>query len=327
MFELSAELQQLSQQFPLPGDWKIIDFFEDTSDLIPNGLQMRGLVARNELHKETATAAASEAGTSPTARAYFELIERISILEAMRSPTLSQHFPKSSDPTNWTYAKSNGVALYSDRKEAQRRALAELIERERILRSWSGFITPQRKDFFESHSIQELRDLYHVQAFAFDDSSDALSEIHVAACFIFPKTPSAPFVYGFGAAGSPQKAQQKAADECLQRLGFLWGEEWSEEPLPFAPTPDYHQEFYARPEGLARIRNWLGYGHQQFATAGIPDSRSGHVNYIDITPDSLRGLLYVMKATSEGRETLAFGKKAPDCNPTLPEDLWIHPLL
>src|SRR5262249_9135044 len=109
---------------------------------------------------DEATGAAAELSKLPVERSYFELIERMCTLDALRSTrevyelrTLQDRsvaeipraklFPESDEPARWRYARSNGVALHVDWTRACEHAFWELVERDRILRAWCGELAPQ----------------------------------------------------------------------------------------------------------------------------------------------------------------------------------------
>ena len=60
------------------------------------------------------------------------------------------------------------------------------------------------------------------------------------------KTPHHSYL-DFGARCEVHEAVAAATCECLQRLGFLWGEAIPQDLPAFAPTPDLHQEYYLHP--------------------------------------------------------------------------------
>src|SRR5690606_19625166 len=125
-------------------------------------------------------------------------------------------------------ARSNGVALHRSWEEACLRARLELIERDRVLRSWYGELAPSpapvptslarfATDEWCACRIPEPRD----------------GDVEVAAIIGFPREPGGSLARGFAARASLDEALEAAALEALQGLAFLW-----EEPLPeAAPEP------------------------------------------------------------------------------------------
>src|SRR6202042_414850 len=120
-----------------------------------------------------------------SARSYFELLERISTMEALRSrhdgydlrtpdgrpaghTTATLAFPESDDPSRWRYARSNGVALHADWSTACTRASWELAERDRVLRAWYGETRPQRIALPVGAPLEAAR-TYELRAYAFPE--------------------------------------------------------------------------------------------------------------------------------------------------------------
>src|SRR5699024_10783813 len=117
-----------------------------------------------------------------------------------------------------------------DSRRAQKAAALELIERDRILRSWYGGPSPQATSLPHSIPLGELPRHYRIETYRFPKAD---SEIEVGAVFGFPTHPEAPFFCGFGASHSLEEALRHAFREGLQRMAFLWGEPVSgDEPVP-----------------------------------------------------------------------------------------------
>src|SRR5690606_37386684 len=91
-------------------------------------------------------------GAFPVRRAYFELLERSAVLDAIATPRVAypvldargaptaecardRVFPEVHD-SSWAYSKSNGVAVGPDWPSACRAARAELFERHAVLGAW-----------------------------------------------------------------------------------------------------------------------------------------------------------------------------------------------
>jgi hypothetical protein len=132
---------------------------------------------------------------------------------------------------------------------------------------------------------------------------------------LFPHTPAHPLVYGFAAATQATHALARAETEALQRLAFLWGEPLPERAPEPAPLPDYHQDYYLYPPNHAHIVRWLEGGHdleareprssRRLAGPSIYDGE--RTQFIDLTPEPLRGKLAVAKAISSHARRLRFG--------------------
>src|ERR1041384_2556811 len=186
-----------------------------------------------------------------------ELVERLSMLVSMRSKepiTLreadgtrvglapSSHvFPESPEPFSWKWARSKGVAIAPTWEEAATRARWELIERDRVLRSFYGDIMPRRLPSEFERMPTALKRRYTFQAYAFDAPRDGAPP--VAALFGFPRG-NDPLVYGFGGRATLNDAVAVAVGECFQRLGFLFGEAVPDESPSPSPTADFHQEYF-----------------------------------------------------------------------------------
>ncbi|HMJ16621.1 MAG TPA: YcaO-like family protein, partial [Polyangiaceae bacterium] len=156
--------------------------YVETSNV--NGLRIHlvGLCSESREGGEATGSAAALTGAD-VGRAYFELLERTGLLDALRAPkrgyalrndegltcgwvSHENLFPSSPEPELWRYAKSNGVALGPSFVNACERAEWELIERERILRSWYGETRPVSLDG-EDLGPCELREVYDFRAYRF----------------------------------------------------------------------------------------------------------------------------------------------------------------
>jgi len=222
-------------------------------------------------------------------------------------------------PTN-RWARSNGIALGVTWKDAAERARLELVERDRILRSWYGELSPTRIDEPDGVVPDALKLAHRLEWYEFGTEPDS-----VVALFGFPE-PSAPFVYGFGAGRDREAAARSAAREWIQRLGFLWGEAVPTEPPDVAPTPDFHQEHYLYAGNLERVRAWLRGDHASFSGVLSAPRSALDAHYVDLTPAWLRSGLRVVKAVSGGRVPLCFGLGHPWA-PACPEELMVHPIV
>jgi hypothetical protein len=338
MVELSVDetaarrrLKELRASFGLPAPCAMQDVFLQRVQVGSLELWMVGLIATAPENTTVTGAAASESGF-PVDRAYFELLERASLLLArasraslrvrdragalIGSRSASAVFPADKQPEFVRASLSNGVALHSTWAQACDAAHAELVERDRVLRSFAGEYAPRALPDVEPTLARALEDLDEVRAYAFGPSRVKLR--HVAnGLFLFPRALTAPLVYGFGAAANPADALASAKREALQRLAFLWGEELPAAPPNAAPVPDYHQEFYLYPVHHAILREWL---------AGKPRRRRGKqtkrlqltttkdvfdsldvAQFVDLTPIELAPKLHVAKAISRRARRLRFG--------------------
>jgi hypothetical protein len=303
-----ARLAQHQQRYPLPARAELAESFLQRVTVGELELFMVGLVAG--AGPTMATGAAAAAGGFPIERAYFELIERSSLLAARASqaPLLERD------------RAGNGVALHRSWAEACDAALCELIERDRVLRSFAGEVKPARLALGGASFAAAIEEHYSVEAYGFDPRRRKLRH-RAAGVFLWPRRPDLPLVYGFAAARDVGAAQASAAREALQRLAFLWGEALPSSPPSAAASPDYHQEHYLYPAHHPRLRTWL---------AGRPGSRrmrfergfdGERARFIDLTPDDLSGGLVVAKACAAAARPLIFGRPGPATAGTHP-----HPL-
>lgn len=330
------DLKKLLSAYPLSPAWGEVKLFQEPVAIGGLCLQSVGLAVKDKAGMGV-TGSAAEEGQAPLTRAYFELLERTSIIEAGsgntavwllhdldREPrqalTKETLFPKSPSPSEWNFARSNGVASQLTWEAACRSAELELIERDRVLRSWFGEIAPVRLDIPMPGLPQALQPHYELEAYGFAGAGPS-----VVALFGFPKDPSTPRACGFGCAPDPKMALAAATRECLQGLSFLWGEPLTSSLPEFSPTPDYHQDTHLSPAGIARVRAWLAGGHLKFAGGGKQPSPQETL-FGDITPKHLQGLLVVAKAYNPSYVPLTFGKFRPKTAPDFPEELLIHPI-
>jgi len=338
------ELDDLCQEFPCSPHWDKPEVFSDVTEIEGVRFYLDGLAASAGTDKVATGSAASVRGHE-LRRAYFELVERTCLLDAIDSPhaefelldaagnalgscSRSVAFPVSPAGSSWAYARSNGVAAGADWAAACAAAQAEACERHYVLSAWYGYSVPQR------HPLQrgierELSSVYDFEAFLFPapersapatggssmPRNDAIEPaLHVIGCFGFPKMREAPFLAGFGAAPDVHAAEQRAMRETLQRLGFLWGEAIPELEPAFGRTADYHQELYLWPPMQARVRAWLAGAHAgrlgsfPAAARASSDRRPG---FVDITPDHLSTRLRVAKMVTGVGLTLTFGLGHP----------------
>jgi hypothetical protein len=223
------------------------------------------------------------------------------------------------------YSRSNGVAVGLDWGPACDAARRELIERDRVLRSWYGAAPPSRTEL-AAPILAGLEAHYELEAYRFADGASA-GEPSVMAVFAFPHRSTHPTVYGFGAHEDAALALDKAAGECLQRLGFLWGEALPSSEPAFVPSAEYHQEFFLQPHMQRRLRAWLAGEHVALRCGIRQHERVCRERaFVDLTPRRLAGKLCVVKALAVSEIELAFGRGHPEVDPELPEPLMVHPI-
>jgi hypothetical protein len=285
-------------------------------------LFMVGLVAVTADNTTVTGAAADEYGF-PVDRAFFELLERLSIFSARtggkplalrdregreRGTRLPrQVFPSDRKSDVLRTSLSNGVALHASWPLACEAALRELIERDRVLRSFAGEFAPIELAAPDENLARALRSHYEIAAYSFGPKRTRLA--HVATgMFLFPRDAAAPLAYGFGAAADVTSALAGAKREALQRLAFLSGEELPVKPPEPAPTPDYHQEYYLYSGHHAILREWLAGGRKRRRVGPQHDLLDGGaLRYVDLTVEGIKGGLFVAKAASRKATVLQFG--------------------
>jgi ribosomal protein S12 methylthiotransferase accessory factor YcaO len=326
--------------FPLPEGWTEPERVEDVIDA--DGLQLRRAGLSSSRDGQEVLGSAADAQTSPAARAQFELLERMSILEATRNTAgsfatrtragepagteqCSRVFPLSSDPAVWAHARSNGVALHTSWERACNAAELELAERDRVLRAWLGETEPQRLPIDLQASPLSRTRSYEWSAYLFPAPvSDGFSPSAVTVgVFGFPFRPAAPFVLGYGARDTVKSALESATREAVQLLAFLWDEPICELTPEPAPTPMCHLETLQCRDRQALVRRWLGGAHRRYRLA-TREPLDPAVRFVDITPTWLEGRLHVAKALSDAALPLAFGLAPLTAH--LPAELQLHPI-
>jgi hypothetical protein len=348
--EASVVPQRNSPGLPalLPVGWSTPEVFHECVRVGDLDIEAVGMSARHLESGREITASAAAYGTpAPWQRCLFELAERASICEAESksedalfvaydlhgrpAPSLSRSalFPVSPQPEQWTYSKSNGVALHVEQHRAVEAARFEALERRRILSSWAGYATPLFRGGGGAAEVA-LASEYVLETYEFPPiNPTGTDDVIVAGIFGFPKG-QGPVVYGFAAAHTWALALARAEGELMQRLAFLWGEDFAGETPEFSPTPLYHQEIFARPSGIPRLRAWLSGLHRArtpLLTPGANPLELEDFTYADITPSSSQQIFKVVKAYLPNEPGLTFGQHPPLARADLPRELWIHPIV
>jgi hypothetical protein len=317
------------------------EIFDGTVLAAGLSIRLAGIAVRHGT--ETITGSAGSLLDDPFPRAAAELVERLGLLAAIakgerlipfydeRRRKLgvlpgSSVFPVSPDETSYRWARSSGVAAGSTWTEAARRARFELIERDRVLRSWFGGGAPGL--VFDPGELVPpvLHERYEVRAYSF---AEGTSDTSVAAVFAFPRDQrhcrgaSLPLVYGFGARDSLPAALGVAASELLQRLGFLFDEALPADPPSPSPTPDFHQEYYLFRGHHEKLRRWLAGGHATSRSLLDVADEAEEPAYVDVSPAD--GPV-VVKALPRGHAPLAFGVGHPCLSRTASLADTVHPI-
>jgi hypothetical protein len=336
---MPALADELRVRHRLDSRWDEPTVFSESVDIAGTRLHMYGFLTRDaDGRRATGSAAALDA--PPAARAYYELLERTSILEAVHWESYrvfdsmgrpfgdvprEEVFPVDLQPTKLRYSYSNGVALRADWTAACRTAALELVERDRVLRSWYGEFPPRQVSLAPFDPPRVLSEIFVFEAHAFDPPSLREQRLFVRGMFAFPTVPEAPLVYGFAASDCPRLALAGAARECLQRLAFLWGESVPDSPPSFEPTAEYHQEVFLQPSMRERLRAWLAGEHIDGPLSDRPVSPPEPTRFADLTPPALAGSLSVARALPTLELGLAFGRGHPQLG-DMPAELEVHPI-
>ena len=334
----------------LPDGWKLPEVFVEWLELggVPVGLV--GLVATHTDTGAEVTGSAAEREFFPVERACYELIERLWTTHAMRHPLRRYAVGQEGEPHAEVRAealfpeaegglclsRSNGVAAHPDRAMACRNARLELVERDRVLRSWFGFVapvhsmTPPDLCGWLSDSIEwHVGELPPVPGHDLGPSADGVG---VAFCVALPRRERVPLACGFAARGSREAAQAAAIRECVQVLGFLWGEDLPQSSPSPEPAPRFHQAFYLATDNHARVRAWLEGRHcelrvrhegavarAKYRPSSIPNG------LVDLAPE-LGSRCAVVHVIDERYWPLVFGAKHPRVNDAVASCIGPHPI-
>jgi hypothetical protein len=332
-------VNHMLELYPLGTSWERPSVFTETVVIGTTPINLCGLATGGS---DPVTGSAADLEIDPVERAYFELIERTSIIEAITDPvrmlrvldrdgnavgTLrsAEVFPRVSEE-QFAYARSNGVAAGYDWGPACDAARWELLERDRVLRSWFGEVAPCPTEISIASPLAGLAQEYAFSAYVFP-GTQSQSDAVVVGVFAFPLRPSNPLAYGFGCHPQRERALEKATRECVQRLGFLWGEALPQTEPHFATNAEYHQDFYLQPSMQSRLQAWLSGAHalEQCKIRG-PAPHPLARGYVDLTPDHLKQRLLVVKALPGVELALTFGRGHPAVEPPVPEQFQVHPL-
>jgi len=329
----------------LPEGWSDPEVREDS--IVADGLTLRrAALSATGPAGETVTSSAVDVAASPSSRAYFELLERVSTLLAIAQPparyplltmeevqvgerSAAEVFPVSEDPARWRFARSNGIALHEGWQAASERALWELAERDRVLRSWQGEILPQAHPIGSLPGPLLATASYEWAAYTFRQSTKTSfsREVEVVGVFGFPNSDELPMVSGYAGRPTAEEALDAAVREAMQVLGFLWGEPPTPTDPDLQPTPLHHLEHFQWPAHRTELRRWLAGEHAAYERPDEPGSGpepSNDVRFVDLTPAWLDSPLRVVKAVCDAAMPLAFG--ASPFFAHLPPALRVHPI-
>ena len=334
-----SDLSALHEELPLPAGWSAPELVRHRTRVGAVQIELAGLSATGP-DGVVVTSAAGCIGEDPLDRAYYELVERTGILEArrdldavlvvrdhagteLRRATAGSLLVSDAATPTFTPARSNGVALGPTWRQAAERASLELAERDQVLRSWYGATAPERLSSGELMP-GDLGSSCVVEVYRLDGGNGAW----VVGVVCWPRDDRRPVVIGYGARNGLIEAQHAARDECLQRLGFLWDEDLPEVEPQFSPTPDYHQDYYLWRGSHGTLRAWLSGDHLGAQSEVVPQATRAveDVEFVDLTPDPLRGRVALAQALPRRELLLGFGSSHPTLG-AVGAALRVHPIV
>lgn len=325
--------------YPLPEGWSTPERVCDAVDVC--GLTLhRAAVSSSGPGGREVTGAGADTDEAPSARADFELLERVATLDAIASghadyPAFHRRsravhrrpgrevFPESVDPARWCFSRSNGVALHASWDEACDRAHGEAIERDRVLRSWCGWITPAAIPLVGAR-LRALESTAHAWAAHRFGAPSRAHDLEVVGVFGFPKSADVPIAIGYAARPTLGAAVDAAAREALQVLAFLWGEAIPSEAPAIGPSALHHLEHLLCPATHEGLRAWLAGAHARHGLRVAPPPVPGLPSFVDLTPAWLGDGLRVAKAVIDGAIPLTFGDAPFAAH--LPPEVGPHPI-
>ncbi|XYH92914.1 YcaO-like family protein [Sorangium sp. So ce1128] len=320
--------------------WEIVEAIEDELDVDGCRLRRAGFSAREPGGMEV-TGSAAEVGGAPRDRAGFELLERASLIDAIRSDRRAWElctasgslvgtasgealFPVGEENERWRFARSNGVAAGRGWVDACERAALELAERDRLLRSWRGEIRPRQVEIPCGWPARPRS--YDFTAHAFASEGLWSDGIEVRAVIGWPRTADAPLLRGFGAARSSSEALERALRETLQGLAFLWGEEIPSAPPAPSASPLFHLDWYLLPDTHEVLRRWLAGGHARLLARPSQAVTCSPIAFVNVTSPAAPEGLSVVKAICGDAIPLRFGRGPAALWDHLPSDASVHPI-
>lgn len=334
-----APLEHSLHARPLPDGWTPAECLEDS--VVVDGVELfrAGWASTSRTGLEV-TGSAADREPESRRRAHFELLERIATVEAIEqvqshlsifdvdkevvgTTSRSEAFPESEQPERWRFARSNGVALHRGWEAACDHARAELVERDRVLRSWYGGAAPI---LVEVPPALATAGSYDWQAFVVPASEAGWCvDVVVAGVVGFPKRGERPLVMGYGAAKDHASALAKAEREALQSLAFLWDESVPSAPPPLTPSALGHLEWWLYPGHHELLRRWLAGENAKLESSLGGTEGDERIVFVDLTPSWLSDDYKVVKALSTRAAPLKFGD-APTPE-RVPDTLRVHPIV
>lgn len=342
-----AKAQEEKWQMPvLPSGWELVDSLSETLELEGLTLQMAGFGAQSISSNLMATGSSAGYGVQPERFAYYELLERIAIVQALSQPQdkLWSHFdsegqrllgqisgaalfPLSPSPDLWQYAKSNGVAIGQTFQKAAMHALSEAIERHLVLSSWYGVGRANCFSRIWPEGLEALGKRYRIENYQFGEVSLFGMKGKIVACgtFLWPLNKEDPLIYGFGAGAHREEACAKSSREAIQRLCFLDGSGPVEAEPSFCPRPDFHQEYFLHRDRYELLEKWLRGEWSRLEPLASPLALKECL-FVDITPAHFEGLR-VVRVHAPALLPLVFGHYIPQQFSDCSLSRLVHPIV
>lgn len=307
------DLGRVIDAHPLPEGWSAPECFADEVELgslvvSRVGLQSEGPAGLVATGSAAQPSTRTGAGIDVLTRAFYELHERVAILASLGS--------LASDDPRRRPARSNGVALHTSWPEACEAARLELVERDRVLRSWYCGLAPKAT---EPPSWLSEVGTHRWRAALLEEppSGDV-----VAVLVGFPRSARAPLTRGFAARHDRSSALEAAANEALQSLAFLVDEEIPSKSPELSPTPIFHLDHFLVPSNHSVIEDWL-------ESAQPPERRAFVVRaprFVDLSSQTASHGLWVARAVDPTRSVLFFGEPPAALASHVPPARLIHPI-
>ena len=151
--------------------WKFQERVSDTIDICGRTFYRNGLLATSGDKMAIGSVAGSQRREY---LAYYELLERVYLQEFFLREEVAEEEQK-----YYFYALSNGAAIHSSEHEALLGSRLELVERDRVLRSWYGEYVPKVSPYggLTWDFLTSSYDLYTVE---FSNPRDCFPEVHVS---------------------------------------------------------------------------------------------------------------------------------------------------
>lgn len=292
-------------------NWDQPEFYRDSILVDSLRIELNLAISKNPQTGDSVTALVSDLSATDAKRyAYFELLKKISILQLM--PQVHRLQTKNNAKKMIDFYLKNGVAIHFRKARACENAKLELIERDRVLRSWFGQCKPTMISGVASSFDHKISNIYSISYYTIKlNPSDPYTTI---GYFGFPKDPDLhPLFFGFGSATALEAACKKASHAAIQNLGRAWNKQSSSQPSPLDPTSQQQQEYFLLPSNHQKIKDWLdgkSSNNEYGLKAELVPLKNMQMNFFDITPAEFNKKFFVIKA--ESLQTIPFWFGKPD---------------